>query len=94
MKKEEDVRGLVRKLVFDHFLVDPSGTVGDDESLLGSGLVDSVGIVTLIGILEERFKIHFFENEMLAENFDSISRLSDSVIRKLHQEHRERDEAQ
>ena len=57
--------------------------IGDDVSLLDKGLaLDSVVIVELINLLEERFDFHFSDEDMNTELFESLSALADFVARK------------
>ena len=73
----------VRQFVAGHFIIAPGKTLADDESLLGSGVLDSIGFMTLITHLEKQFQIGFLDTELGAENVDSISRLADFISKKL-----------
>jgi acyl carrier protein len=44
----------------------------DNESLIDSGIIDSFGIMALLGFLEEKFAIKVSGDDLLPENFDSI----------------------
>jgi acyl carrier protein len=69
---------LRKNIVFDEKKVIP-----DDESFLGSGILDSTGILELIGYLEGEFHVKFLDEELVADNFDSLSRVSRFVAKKL-----------
>ncbi len=57
--------------------------IGDDVSLLDKGLaLDSVVIVELINLLEERFDFHFNDEDMSPELFESLTALAELVARK------------
>ena len=57
--------------------------IGDDVSLLDKGLaLDSVVIVELINLLEERFNFHFDDEDMNPALFESLTALADFVARK------------
>lgn len=47
-------------------------TVQDDEDLLGGGLVDSVGMMSLVMFVEERFDLRVPPEDVTIENFFSI----------------------
>lgn len=75
----------IREFIINNFLFGEGGEkLKDDESFLDSGIVDSTGVLELVGFLEERFKIAVDSNELLPENLDSVERVSAFVQRKLH----------
>ncbi len=47
--------------------------VGRDELWLQSGMIDSLGILDLVHFLEEEFPIKVSDEELLPENFQSLS---------------------
>jgi acyl carrier protein len=62
---------------------DDSKILSDDESFLSSGILDSTGVLELIAFLEETYHVHFDDEELVAENFDSLSRLTRFMVSKL-----------
>jgi acyl carrier protein len=57
------------------------GTVTDTESLLEAGIVDSLGVLSLVGFIEEHYDVQVSEDEMVPENFDSIEAIAAFVMR-------------
>lgn len=53
-----------------------------DQSLLESGLIDSIGVLSLVTWLEEFFQFVIDDADVLPENLDSISALVAFVERK------------
>ncbi|HEY1308212.1 MAG TPA: acyl carrier protein [Vicinamibacterales bacterium] len=47
----------------------------DDESLLDRGLIDSTGVLELVGFLEHRYRISVDDRELVPDNLDSIARI-------------------
>ena len=47
--------------------------MGDDINLLESGIIDSLGLIRLIEYLENAFSLNIPDEEVLAENFESMS---------------------
>ena len=45
----------------------------DDINLLESGIIDSLGLIRLIEYLENTFSLNIPDEEVLAENFESMS---------------------
>jgi acyl carrier protein len=54
----------------------------DDDSFLQESIVDSVGIMELVAFVEDTYKIPVKDEEIVPENFDSVSKLSAYVRRK------------
>ena len=52
------------------------------ENLLAQGVIDSMGILKLVAFLEERFDIETDDDDMLPENFESLTALCAFVERK------------
>jgi acyl carrier protein len=46
-------------------------------SLIEAGIIDSTGVLELVGFLEEAFEIEITDSELVPENLDSI----DNVVR-------------
>jgi acyl carrier protein len=77
----DDIRKLVRAL-------DASGaaaSVGDQESLLSAGVIDSMAMIELIASLEFKFGIQMQDEDLTPENFDSFAAIRDLIQRKLDQ---------
>ena len=54
-----DVKEKIRQFIIEEVCLD--GTIkdlADDDLLIESGIIDSMGILTLLAFLEENFKIH------------------------------------
>lgn len=52
------------------------------EDLLGTGILDSLGMMRLIAFLEEEFKIKIEPEDMLIENFMTVSHINDYLLNK------------
>lgn len=77
------IADVVRKFIKENFLFDPSKPLLDDQSLLDSGVVDSTGILELLGFLEETYNVKFADHELVADNFDSVNRITNCIAGKL-----------
>ena len=56
--------------------------VGNDESLLNNGLIDSLGILEVVAFIEKEFGVAVSDEDLLPENFGSIGSLSNFVQQK------------
>ncbi len=73
----------VRAFVCTNFYVPDPDVLREQESLLEAGIVDSTGVVEIIGFLEGEFGIRVEDAEIVSENLDSIERITAFVTRKL-----------
>ncbi|WP_242353776.1 MULTISPECIES: acyl carrier protein [Anaeromyxobacter] len=55
--------------------------IGDRDDLITAGVIDSMGIMHLIGFLESTFAIRVRESEILPENFSSVEAIASFVAR-------------
>lgn len=74
------IRDQIRRFVRDSFLVDE---FGDDDSFLGSGLIDSLGILQLVSFVEAQYSIVVADTDLVPANFDSVSKLAAYVQRRI-----------
>ena len=73
----------IRNFIIENFLFGDGEKLKEDTSFLDSGIIDSTGILELIGYLEENFDISVDDSELLPENFDSLKNISEYLTRKL-----------
>ena len=75
-----DLRQSIHAFVCESFLVDD---FDDDDSFLGTGIVDSLGIAQLVAFLEQAFGITVGDDELVPANLDSVARVAAFVEAKL-----------
>jgi acyl carrier protein len=54
-----------------------------DKSLVELGLVDSFGVIEMIGYFEKKYKIRIKDNEITKEKFGSINKMIKLVSEKI-----------
>ena len=54
----------------------------ENQSLLESGVIDSLGIMKLLAFIEEEFKIKVLDEELIPENFDTITGIMNLIEKK------------
>ena len=57
--------------------------VKDDDSLLKTNVIDSLGVFRLIAVLEDTFPITIDESDMVPDNFQSLNDIANFVTGKL-----------
>jgi acyl carrier protein len=83
MIDQQEIQKTVKDFIQKNFIFDAATVHGDDESLLGTGVIDSTGVLELIGYLEEKYQLTFDDNELVAENFDTILKITAFLQKKL-----------
>jgi acyl carrier protein len=77
------VRSELRKFIIDNFLFGKDSLeFSDDDSFIERGLIDSSGVLELVGFLEETYGIKVQDNELVPENLDSINQLLQYLDKK------------
>lgn len=79
---EDDVISVIRQFLHGRRLLKSSAEVADGESLLETGVIDSLGVVELTAFMEERFSIRIDEDDLVPENFDSLLAMREFINRK------------
>ena len=67
--------GKIREFVRTRFPLAGEMQVGDEDSLLDNGIIDSLGILDLVGFLEQTFGIQVEDDDLGPDNFDSVAAL-------------------
>jgi len=72
----------IRQFVLEKFPLARKRSVKDSDELLESGIVDSLGILDLVALLETEFGLMVSDDDLLPENFRSIERISEFAQQK------------
>ena len=73
----------VRKYIIENFLFEAAdASLERSDSLLDSGVMDSTGVLELVGFLEEEFEIEVKDEELVPDNFDSLEKIAAYIERK------------
>lgn len=79
----ESIKKQLRQYIADNLLFSDNGlALADEESFLDSGIVDSLGVLELATFVEDSFDIEVPDEEVIPDNFDSISKLTAYIGRK------------
>jgi acyl carrier protein len=79
----ENVKEQIREFVQEAAQRKGVSRVTDDQSLVESGVIDSLGIFRLVAFLEESFRVRIADEEIVGENFESIVSIEQFVQKKL-----------
>jgi acyl carrier protein len=76
------IRDHVRQFVVQNFLFG-QGELADDASFLETGIIDSTGVLELVGFIESTFAIAVQDHDLVPANLDSVLSVARFVERKL-----------
>jgi acyl carrier protein len=84
MPSPDAIEQEVRQFLRDNFPLSADGVALDrEDSLIEVGVIDSTGVLELIGFIEERYEIEIADEEVLPENLDSIANITRFVDTKV-----------
>lgn len=82
MSVDTDVMDELLALINNEVSLDPSTPVASDTDLLLTGLVDSLGVVQIVGWMEDRFGIEIEPSDVVLENFQTPQAMVDYLDRR------------
>lgn len=72
-----------RTWVRENFLyMRPDWELGDDDPLLGNGVIDSIGVIELVGFLQSTFDCTIGDDEIVEDNLGSLNAIGRFVHAK------------
>lgn len=88
MEKEmgQKIQQQIVDFITANFLFDGSkNLLGQEDSLLETGVIDSTGVLELVAFIEETYGIKVEDEEIIPENLDSIANIVAYVASKASQ---------
>ena len=79
-----NTESLLEKFIVEEIMLgDGKKKIDPDQSLINSGMVDSLALLRLIAFIEERFGITIEDDEVVPENFETINVMKALIEGKL-----------
>ena len=88
MSDIETIAGDVKRFVVENFLFGQAQELAATQSFLDAALIDSTGVLELVGFIEQRYRITVEDRELVPDNLDSIENVTQFVRRKLQAQDR------
>lgn len=86
MENAAGVSAQVERFIRENFLVGAGArALHPNDSFLENGIVDSTGVLELVGFIEKAFGITMDDSELLPDNLDSVNRVVAFILRKKEQ---------
>lgn len=80
MFDDQVIKGKIRLFILNNFIFDErANLLGDDDSFLDEGIIDSTGVLELLAFVEETFGMEVADEDVLPENFDTLNNLANYV---------------
>lgn len=76
------IKDEIRRFIIEKFLLNSGDHLDDDMSLLETNTVDSMGILEIVGFIENHFGLKVEDEELTAENLDSINKIASFIEKK------------
>ncbi|MDC3203792.1 hypothetical protein OA957_01395 [Prochlorococcus sp. AH-716-B04] len=80
--KEDQIKDQLLKYIREKSDLDSISEIPLNESLLGEGILDSFAIIELVEFVESEWDIKISDDEFSIDNFGSINKIIDFIIRK------------
>jgi acyl carrier protein len=77
-----DTRQNIRQYIAENMLFSDSFPYDDDASFLEQAIIDSVGFMELVTYVQKEYSIDVGPQDLVRENFDSVSRLAKYIEAK------------
>ena len=82
---QSEIVDRTRAYVRENFLyMRPDWKLGDEDPLLGSGVIDSIGVIELIEFLQHAFQLAIAEEEITERNLGTLAAIGRFVYQKCH----------
>lgn len=83
MKDLSQIKETIKDFILETSYVS-NDEINDETPIFEQGIMDSMGFISIIGFIEEKFSLTPTDDELVEENFESIKAISNFVFRKLH----------
>jgi acyl carrier protein len=80
----ENVKSQLRQFILKELLMGRVASLADDDELLLSGLVDSLGAVRLITFIETELNAKIPPEDVIIENFQSVDAMAAYLAGRAH----------
>ncbi len=78
-----EIENRIREFILKNLYYSEDSFIGDADSFLETGVIDSMGVMELVGFVQKEFGLEVAQHEIVVDNFDSVRKLADFVRRKL-----------
>lgn len=80
-ENELSIQKKIHKFIKQNFPM--KNALNNDDSFLEKGIIDSSGVLELVGFIESTFNIEIEDDELIPDNLDSVNKIIQFVKKKL-----------
>ena len=74
----------IKQFIIDNFLFGDGAKLNVDTPLFEKGIIDSTGVLELVAFIEENFKVIVSDDELVQDNFSSLSSIDKFLKTKIN----------
>lgn len=68
----------IREFILNELVVDKKHPpITDDSPLMETGVIDSLGVIRIVGFLEDELSVRIRDDDLVPENFSTIGAISE-----------------
>jgi len=82
LKKGEGMKNQIKSFIIDTFMFG-EGSLGDEEPLFDTGIIDSIGFIKLLAFIEKNFGASIDMSEVVMEKFNTLNNIAETVKSKI-----------
>jgi acyl carrier protein len=73
----------LRNYIIENFMFgSENASLNDDDLFFDVGIIDSTGVLEVVGFIEEEFDFEVADKELIPDNFESVNKLVAYIGRK------------
>lgn len=76
----------LRDFIYKQFPAARNRSLSDEDLLLESGIIDSLGVLEVVTMIEQDFGVELDDDELMSDHFESIANIAALVYDKLSAE--------
>ncbi len=80
----DEIEVKINEFIVKELLWEKQTELNAETQLLEEGIIDSIGLFRMVTFLEESFRVRVPDEDLLAENFQSIRRIGEFVKARLN----------
>ena len=83
IKHMDNIKDHIKQFIIQRYLAGKEREpLKSDDSFLEKGIVDSIGVIELIGFIQREYKIDIKVPEIVPENIDTLNNLEKFILKK------------
>lgn len=79
-----NIEQTLEQFIINELLMGQNVDIDPNQSLTGSGIIDSLSLLRLIGFIEETFSVQVEDTELNPDNFETLNLMVELIEGKLN----------